>query len=296
MRSAALAILLAAALAGCGRPQAPAPSSAQPAALPAPVDGFVEASDGVPIAYRVTGQGEPTIVLVHGWSCDWSFWKAAIEDLSRDHRVVALDLPGHGASGKGREIWSVQGYGEDVATVVTALALERVVIVGHSMGGPVAVEAARRIPERIELVVGVDTFHDVTAKPDPAMWDKLVGDYRADFPGTCSAFVASMFPKDADPGIVAETRERMCDAVPEIAVPLFESFKDYDQAAALAALSCPLRLVQGSIYPTNLEADRKVHADVEAVVVPGTGHFPFLEKPQEFLTALRGVLVSKRRP
>jgi pimeloyl-ACP methyl ester carboxylesterase len=64
---------------------------------------FTTSPDGIPIAYETRGQGAPALVFVHGWSCDRTYWAGQLEPLSRDYRVVAIDLAGHGESGVGRE-------------------------------------------------------------------------------------------------------------------------------------------------------------------------------------------------
>jgi DNA-binding transcriptional LysR family regulator len=68
--------------------------AAKPA--PAPPTLKVASADGVPIAYEVHGQGSPALVLVHGWSCDRSYWQGQVEPLSRHYQVITLDLAGHG--------------------------------------------------------------------------------------------------------------------------------------------------------------------------------------------------------
>jgi pimeloyl-ACP methyl ester carboxylesterase len=81
-----------------------------------PERGTVSAADGVPIVWESRGSGEPALVLVHCWACDREFFREQVGDLSTDHRVVTLDLPGHGESGAQRERWSVTGLGADVAS------------------------------------------------------------------------------------------------------------------------------------------------------------------------------------
>ena len=116
------------------------------------------APDGIEIAFQDWGAGMPALVLVHGWSCDRSYWQGQVEPLSRHYRVITLDLAGHGDSGAGRREWTIAAFGLDVATVVAHLGLREVVLVGHSMGGDVVLEAARQFPERVRAIVWVDTY------------------------------------------------------------------------------------------------------------------------------------------
>ena len=117
--------------------------------------------DGVDIRYEVAGSGEPALVFVHGWSCDRSYWRAQTDHFEASHRVVAIDLGGHGESGLGRKDWTMAAFGGDVRAVVEALGLRKIVLVGHSMGGHVIVEATQLMPDRVAALVLVDTFEDV---------------------------------------------------------------------------------------------------------------------------------------
>jgi pimeloyl-ACP methyl ester carboxylesterase len=108
--------------------------------------GTATSPDGTSIASQALGEGSPALVFVHGWSCDRTYWAGQLQPFSRDFRLVAVDLGGHGESGLERDAWTIPAFGEDVAAVVEKLRLDRVVLVGHSMGGDVILEAARRLP------------------------------------------------------------------------------------------------------------------------------------------------------
>ena len=77
----------------------------------------VASKDGTLISYEVYGAGEPTLVFVHGWSCDSGYWRNQTPVFSQEHKVVLLDLSGHGHSGVTRETYSMQAFGEDVQAV-----------------------------------------------------------------------------------------------------------------------------------------------------------------------------------
>jgi pimeloyl-ACP methyl ester carboxylesterase len=277
---------------GAGTPERPGTEAEMASAPAGPRAGEAASADGIRIQYTVTGTGVPAIVLIHGWSCDQTFWKDQVAEFSKDHQVVTIDLPGHGESGSGRRQWTLAAFGDDVKRVVEHLGLDHVVLVGHSMGGPIALEAAAGMPERVMMVVGVDTLHDVEEKQDPKEWKALLDKLEADFAGTCREFVGSMFPRDAAPGIVKGVQDSACDGSPEVGKAVMAGFESYDSAAAMARVSAPVRCIQGSMFATNIAGNRKHAHDFDAVVVPGTGHFPQLEKPAEFNRLLRQVLGS----
>ena len=144
--------------------------------------GRAASADGVAIAYEDHGAGTPVLVFVHGWSCDRTYWKGQFEPLGRRYRVVAIDLAGHGESETSRQAWTMAAFGTDVAAVVETLGLARVILIGHSMGGDVIVEAARRLRGRVAGLVWVDVYRKLDAPPTAERIEAFVAPFRADFP------------------------------------------------------------------------------------------------------------------
>jgi len=244
---------------------------------------IASSADGVEIEYETHGDGPVALVFVHGWMCDRAHWRGQIETFSADHTVVTLDLAGHGKSGDGRDEWTFDRFGADVRAVVEALDLPRVILVGHSMGGPVALAAASRMPERVLGVVGVDTLHNVEATMDPDRWEQLMAQYEADFGATCEGFIQFMFPEPtADPGLPEWVRENMCDADPATAVAVGRQMATLDQAAMLAAAGVPVRCINSAkTGVTDIEANKR-HGDFDATLMEDVGHFVMLERPGDF--------------
>jgi pimeloyl-ACP methyl ester carboxylesterase len=291
-RPAGLLLLLLPGL-GCTRAVRSEPSTAPVATFAAPGApraGRVPAGDGIPLAYTLAGEGDPALVFLHGWGADRSVWRRPMDALAPLHRVVALDLAGHGESGVHRE-WTVEGLADDVVRVLDALDLRRVVLVGHSMGASIALVAAARTPGRVVAVIGVDALHDVEREESADMSALLAGLER-DFVPTCRAFAGSMFGAAAAPPLVSGVQDAMCGARPEIALAVLRAVARFDAASGLERVQVPVRAIQGDRFPTDLEANRRHHADFDVIVLPGTGHFPHLESPEGFERALKEVLRS----
>ncbi len=252
--------------------------------------GTATSADGLSVAYSTRGGGATTLVFIHGWSCDRTYWSEQIDDLARDYRVVTLDLGGHGDSGEDRQEWTFASLAEDVRAVVEHLDLQRVVLVGHSMGGPVGLLAAAMLPSRVVGMVGVDTLHDVTFEFPPEVWQQLLASYDKDFKGTCGEMVRSMASPTAEPGFMEQIEADMCSAPPTIAVALFSRFGDFDFSAAMAAVQVPITVINAATNPTNLVANREVSPQFEAIIMEQVGHFLMMEQPEEFNQHLRKVL------
>lgn len=251
----------------------------------------VSAADGVPIHYSVTGKGEPALVFIHCWTCNRTFWENQVAEFSKTNRVVTIDLPGHGESGQGRKTWSVESFGDDVATVVKKLGLKRVVLVGSSMGGPIALEATRRMPDRVIAIVPVDTLQNVEEKLPPDQLDAVFKQMEADYKNATTSLLNQFFFSPSTPPAV---RERVINATvsikPDVAIPMLKAIFSYDAAPAMREIKVPIRAINADRVPTNVEANRKYAPQFDAVIIKGTGHYPMLEDPARFNQMLADIL------
>ncbi len=263
--------------AACDRQQAPKTSS-------------VTSSDGTSITYDVAGRGEPAIVFVHCWTCNRTFWNAQFEYFAPEHTVVRLDLAGHGASGKDRPKHTLKRFSEDVIAVVNDLDLKRILLVGHSMGGPVSVETAVQLSDRIVGVVAVDSFY--TPFPIPKTDEEaaaFIKPFEDEFVATNSKMVGSMFIAGADPVEKEKITASFGRADETMAV---QALKDvvrwfrFDADERLAALGGRLRNINAAI-----PADQKP-AREGIILISGVGHFIPQMKPVEFNQALEKVIIE----
>ena len=259
-------------------------------ALTALARKYCSAADGVSIAYSAAGSGEPALVFVHAGLANRTFWDAQLRAFAPRCRVVALDLAGHGESGTNRLKWGVPEFGGDVEAVLDAEQLGAAILIGNSLGGPVAVEAALRRPRDVLAVIGVDTFQRVSYTVPPEHARRRAEAFRDDFAGNIDQMLTTLFHPDADPAIVADVRHQMMEVPVAVVHAMFLSMGGYDLAAAVRRLSAPLRAINGDLYPTDVEAVREVKRDFDVVVMAHAGHFPMLERPVEFDSHLSNVL------
>jgi len=258
--------------------------------------GVATSADGSSIAYSTKGGGSPALIFIHGWSCDRTYWSDQLDAFAADYQVVAVDLAGHGDSSVDRSQWTLESFGEDVRAVVEDLGLEEVVLVGHSMGGPVALEAARVLSGQATGVVLADSILDPDLDFGAIGWDEIMKAYRQDFAGTCDTFVRSMFLEDAPQELVDRVQKDMCSAPREIALSLLDLFPEYDEPKALGAAGVPIRSINAAVFPTNVDAFNRYVDDYDVAVMEGVGHLLMAEKPEEFNGHLRGFLSAFPSP
>ena len=254
------------------------------AAVAAVRTSSVTSRDGVRIVYDVRGSGATTLLFVHCWSCDRSFWHNQVDVFADRYRVVTLDLGGHGESGKDRKTWTVLGLADDVRAVADALALNRIILVGHSMGGEVVLEAARLLHGRVIGVIAVDTLHNAEFQFTPQMMQPVADKLKADFAGSMGGFMGSMFGPASDPAVRQwiETKAKAAD--PKVAVALMLDFANLDLKKLFSGAGVPIRAINAKppgAPLTTVEANRK-YADYDAVLIDNVGHFIQLERPAEF--------------
>ncbi len=262
------------------------------------ITGEATTSDGVTIVYDVRGSGETTLVFIHGWACNRSFWNHQLDVFAEDYQVVSLDLPGHGESGTNREMWTTLALADGAEAVIEKLNLSRVVLVGHSMGGWVSLETAARLPDRVIGVVGVDTLQDADFEyPEEAM-AQFVAAFEADYEGTLRGMMAGM--AGAQPELAKWITEEALKTNEKVAVGLIRDVQNLKMPELFKAAGVPIRCVnaaprEGRGYATNIEGNRR-YADFEAVMMEGVGHFLMMEEPVEFNEKLAAVLreIGKR--
>ena len=236
------------------------------------------------------GTGGLPVLFAHSFAGDLAHWAAVLEHLKPQRRAVAFDFRGHGRSPGVVGRYSYDELAKDIAAVADAQELERVVLVGHSMGAAIAAKFAERHPRRVEALVLVD--------PPPA-------------PGAVPAAQLQQIHEalENDPYAVVEqfwNQQMFIDSRPEVQQRLLAGLHKMPRRVAIELTreafavdsSIPLRRFAGPkfaiVTPRNdspLSLHRAVPG-VEPVVVMGTGHWIQLDKPDAFNEALNGILKS----
>jgi pimeloyl-ACP methyl ester carboxylesterase len=298
--STALASVLLAGLAACGQRQPASGPAAAPPSVAAPTAasdrtaaGSGAASrgplitlspDNVHIEYHLFGQGEPAVILVHGWACDANYWQAQTGPLAEYYTVVAVNLAGHGASSANRTDWSIANYAQDVAAVARQIPNRQLVLVGHSMGAVVVLAAAPLLGERVIGIIAVEALRSVGEPPlTMSEIERRVAPFSADFIGATRQLVSdSLFEKGANPVLVQKVAYDMSLEPPAVAVPSLRALLTTDLTALLAAIHVPVYVINSDLLPTDAARIRKSLPGVTLDVLDHSGHFLMMEAPARF--------------
>jgi pimeloyl-ACP methyl ester carboxylesterase len=243
-------------------------------------------SDSERIAYRAQGSGDTSLIFIHGWSCDSRYWRNQCSTFAKDYRVIAIDLPGHGHSSSGRVDCTMRSFAEDVKAVLDRENVGKAVLVGHSLGGGVVAEAARLMPDRIPGIVCVDSIHNIAEKVPQEVVDGMVKPFRSDFRKAMQNFVSTMFPKGADEKLVRWIKEDMSSAHEKTALSALKNYlgqhTNGEVAKVFENLTLPVVCINARQWPTNAGENQKHIKNYKLIYIEGPGHFPMLEKPDNF--------------
>jgi pimeloyl-ACP methyl ester carboxylesterase len=259
---------------------------------------MTRSSDGVEIAYEThgarVGTDAPSVVLVHGWAGNRSYWDQQVAFLAEQLDVIALDLGGHGESGFGRADWTLEAFGDDVLAVVDEAGAQKVALVGHSMGGDAILHAARQLGDRVIGLVWVDVVRSLGNEPrsSPEDVEAFLAPFVDDYEGAVDRFVRNMFPADAGGALVDHIASDMATAPREAALGSLRYALNREPAILrnVAEIAAPIVAINPDIQPTDADSMRR-HG-VETIVLNDVGHFLMIEDPGQFNPLLAQTLAS----
>jgi pimeloyl-ACP methyl ester carboxylesterase len=239
-----------------------------------------------------SGRGAPALVFVHGFACSHEDWQAQIDHFEKTHEVVACDLRAHGATPGRPHECSIEHYGGDVAALVNNLELERCVLIGHSMGCRVVLEANRLIADKVAGVVLVDGSRLAERDPPAAEAAARAAIAKVGYRAFAEHLFREMF-FTVSPSSEAIVRRAVTQSA-EFGPGLWSRIARWDAGsmdAALDALRAPLLAIQTTTRDADLRrAPLKIGqtspwldylrgkgAHIE--IIPDTGHFSQIETP-----------------
>ena len=238
--------------------------------------------DGVKLAFTDTGAGSAPVVLIHGWTCNHTYFAPQREHLAKHRRVVSVDLRGHGESDKPKQAYTISGFADDVAWLCGELGIERPVVIGHSMGGMTALELAARHPGLPSAVIACDSPMAVPAALAANLGEVAKQLREADWRPAHRAFLdGALFIADDDPERRARILADMTSAPDHVTLGCFEAILSADMEGAAKKCKVPFLYLAAAGPLADFSRLQALSPQVVIGQTVGAGHFHQLEVPEQ---------------
>ncbi|QZE14981.1 alpha/beta hydrolase [Halosquirtibacter laminarini] len=253
----------------------------------------------VEIQYIEKGQGEISLLFIHGWCIDKSYWSHQIDYFSKQYHVYALDLPGFGGSKAEREEWSIEAYSEDIKAFIHELKMKNIVVIGHSMAGEIMLQTALSNNPNIIGIVGIDNFKLIDVvfpKEQLEQFDEFFEMLKKDFKNTAPQYAdMALFSPTTTQEVKDRVKRDFSESDSHVGYETCMKQMEFlmHDAPKLEKLNYKLHLIHSDATPTNIEGLNdhcKENFNIE--VIPATGHYPMIEKPEAFNMILEKILLE----
>ena len=237
--------------------------------------------DGVKLGYEESGSGDPPLLLVHGWSGNRWFMHEQAAHFAADHRVVSVDLRGHGESDAPEQEYTIDGFADDLAWMIGELGLDHPIVVGHSMGGTVVVQLAA---SRGNLLGGIVLLDPTAIEPAPELVEAFAGAFarmQSDLNATRMAMLDRFFLPGHDASVREAVQEQAKLAPDRVAVNSFGNVTQSDRKTAAQQVTVPTLHIAAE--PGNNQASTISRAIEHSVnkKIDDAGHLFQLEVPDQ---------------
>jgi pimeloyl-ACP methyl ester carboxylesterase len=259
--------------------------------------------DGARVHYESYGSGKQAIVFIHGWTCDLTFWRGQAP-VYNQHRALLVDLPGHGLSDKPDVAYTEERFARAVEAVMRDAGVERAVLVGHSMGGPVILTFLRLFPAKTKALVFVDAAIPPAPKDDAAraqrkaQLEPFLRSFREPaYKDRAAKMIESMFSEKTTPAMREDIRSRMLATPQNVMASAMEGMFAMEPIQPGETYKLPvLSIVVASPGRAGFEAQlRAVFPNLTYEAWEGSGHFLMMESPERFNRVLENFLVNAQQ-
>ncbi|CDR13336.1 alpha/beta fold hydrolase [Streptomyces iranensis] len=256
----------------------------------------VQREDHTTIRYTASGPATgPTLALIHGWGCSRTDFDAVADRLPENYRALAIDLAEHGESRSTRNTWTIEEFARDVAAVLEAESVDTVVVAGHSLGGAVAVEVGRQLPDTVSHVVALDALHYLGLFPAQSeeQVEAMQHMFREDFAGAVRGLVEGGSPAGTDEALKNTYFEKMVAVRQPAGLHAIEGLVHWDMDTALRETKQPITVFAVRELTTQEAIDRYEDRFDITLVDLGSHHFP-VESPEGTAELLANVVGSRQ--
>jgi pimeloyl-ACP methyl ester carboxylesterase len=242
--------------------------------------------DGVRLFYTDTGFGDPPLLFIHGWACDSTHWRCTTPAFENAHRIATADLRGHGQSDKPQQDYTMAVFCDDVEWLAQQLDLRAPVVVGHSMGGVIALMIARRKKLPLSALVMVDAPLHITISPEEVT-GLLNGLDSPAYRDVAQLLVDMRFFRPTSPArLRAELTEALLQTPQHVMASALRNLAS-EMYPPPAPLDIPALFIDAGRPVDELKRIEEALPGVEIARTNGAGHFNMLEAPGQVNAMLR---------
>ena len=245
---------------------------------------------GVKIHYNDSGKGSKAIIFIHGWACSADFWKQSINEFP-NYRTIAVDLPGHGQSDKPKTVYTMDYFAKSIEAVMKDARVGKAVLVGHSMGTPVARQFYRLYPKKTLGIVIVDGSLRAGTKEQ---MDRFIVPLRTNYKENAAKFVDGMIQPIRDEKLKLEIRSTMLATPDYVGVSAMEGMAE-EKIWTNDKINVPVLAIMAESPWWKPDTDTfyaSIAPNLDFRMWQGVSHFLMMEKPEVFNKAVK-LFISK---
>lgn len=249
--------------------------------------------EGQKVYFKSFGKGKKAIIFIHGWACNADFWSESYTSFP-EHRVIAVDLIGHGRSDKPKTAYTIDYFAKSVEAVMKKAKVKEAVLVGHSMGTPVARQFYRLYPEKMKGLVIVDGA--LRAYGDKAASEAFIAPLRANYQETAKLFVGGMIQPIKDEKLKEKIRNAMLSTADYVGIGAMEHFSD-EALWEKTQIKVPVLAIMANSTawrPDEKEFFQTIAPSLDYQKWEGVSHFLMMEKPKEFNAEVKAFIVKNK--
>lgn len=239
------------------------------------------------VFYDAKGSGDISLIFVHGWCGNRTFWEKQIQYFSERFAVYCLDLPGCGKSPPWPETSVLEACVRAICGLVSHIGARKAILISHSVADIICLEAAQRLPRIVKGIIGVEGFRNIRNSEDPEFFEKLASDFVSSPHVALLSYAERNFfhPETAEPFkqmILRSIGSERMDSIQSFGTLLFKS----ELEDAIQRLSIPIHIINSDLPQTNLASNRHPTGSLKLDILPGASHFVMLEEPNRLNAAL----------
>lgn len=245
------------------------------------------------VYYQISGKGSTALLFAHGWLGKGEWWNSQRDHLQDRYTIVQMNMPGHENSELPKEELTAHHYAEAIAAVANDLPVEKVILVGHSMSGAYVLEASLKSP-KVKSIVVIDTLKDLDQVFTFEMADKMIFDlYRKDYKfAILNVMPQFLFSPHSPQEIKRQLQDEFLTRSGEMAIKLLAPLYKFDVREIAKQVTVPVRAINSDFSPVNVENNKKYLRDYKNEMISNCGHYPMVERPEEFNKILDKVLAT----